>query len=143
MKMINEYQSYNVTTGRINSTLNIEDDNTHFYEENGETLIKGEGAGFKDYIDLTQSPPAITPRPAMPATQDKLIITADGNDAVTLSGLPEPCTVTIGGAVYDVPDGELEWATLMPTTYRIRVESFPYLNWEGEVTAVAGDIQAE
>jgi hypothetical protein len=96
-----------------------------------------------NYVNLTQSPPAITPRPSMPITQDRTTITADGDEVMTLSGLPIPCTVRIKGNVYDVPDGVLEWATLMPATYPITVEAFPYLNWEGEVTANASDVQTE
>jgi hypothetical protein len=95
------------------------------------------------YIDIAQSPPVAVLRPAPQIAQDKTEIIADGSDTVTLSSLPVPCVVTAGEARYDVPDGELEWATLMPATYRIRVEAFPYLDWESEVTAVAGDVQAD
>jgi hypothetical protein len=138
-----QYQSYEPQTGRIFRTLLIEPHMVELYEAEGETLFQGEGTGGIDYIDLTQSPPVITPRPAMQVTQNTTAITADGSDAMTLSGLPEPCTVTIGDTVYNVSDGALEWATLMPATYQIRVEAFPYLGWEGEVTAIAGDVQAE
>jgi alpha-D-ribose 1-methylphosphonate 5-triphosphate diphosphatase PhnM len=109
----------------------------------GEAFVIGSANLHTDYIDLAQSPPAITPRPSMRITQDTSTITADGADTMTLSGLPAPCTVTIGNTVYDVPDGELEWGTLMPATSQIKVESFPYLNWEGEVAAIAGDVQTE
>jgi hypothetical protein len=94
------------------------------------------------YIDLSGEAPEPRLRPAMPVSQDKTAIMADGEDAVALSGLPAPCKATIGSAEYDVEDGKLEWSTLMPATYPIRAEAFPYLDWKGEVAAVAGDVQA-
>jgi hypothetical protein len=89
-----------------------------------------------NYVDLTQSPPAVTPRPSMAVTQDKQSIAAGGTDAMTLSGLPVPCHVRIGTAGYGVTDGELEWSSLMPAVYEIEVTAFPYLDWRGEVEVV-------
>jgi hypothetical protein len=138
-----QYQSYEPISGRIRRTLNIEPHTAKYYEADGETLFQGEGSGFTDYIDLTRSPPAITPRPVMQIAQDKTTIAAGGGDTMTLHGLPVPCRVRIGSAVYEVPDGVLEWATPMPATYHIKVEAFPHLDWEGEVIAVAGNVNPE
>ncbi|MDR1471365.1 MAG: hypothetical protein LBS75_02485 [Synergistaceae bacterium] len=95
------------------------------------------------YIDLSGDEPTPRECPAMPVSQDKAEITADGEDFMSLAGLPEPCRVRIGSAEYDVPDGALEWSTVMPAAYKIEVEAFPYLTWEGEVRAVEGDVQTE
>jgi hypothetical protein len=86
-----------------------------------------------NYIDLSQSPPAVAPRPAMEIIQGKQSIAAGGTDAMTLSGLPVPCHVRIGSAEYGVTDGTLEWSSLMPAAYEIEVTAFPYLDWRGEV----------
>jgi hypothetical protein len=136
-----QYQSYNPDTGSILRTLNIEPHMTAYYENDGETLIQGEGSGFGNYVDIAQSPPVVRRRPTMDIHQDKTAITANGVDAITLSGLPSPCGVKIGGTEYNVTDGVLEWSTLMPAAYSIEIEAFPYLDWKGEAKAVASDIQ--
>jgi hypothetical protein len=94
------------------------------------------------YIDITQTPPVAVLRAVPQISQNKSTISAGGEETMTLRGLPPSCVVTIGDIRYDVPDSELEWGTLMPATYSVRVEAFPYLDWESEVTVVAGDIQA-
>jgi hypothetical protein len=101
------------------------------------SFVLGEGDSKTQYIDTTKSPPVIRARPAMAIRQSKTTIIADGVDSMTLSGLPVPCDVTIGNSAYHVEDGELEWGTLMPRVYEIRVNAFPYLEWSTEVTAIA------
>lgn len=105
--------------------------------------IAGSHSDTRDYIDVSGQNPQAKLRPIMQVHQGKTTITAHGDDLMTLSGLPKPSTVMVGAEAYNVPDGVLEWATLMPGTYRIRIEAWPYLDWESEVTAVAGSAQAE
>jgi hypothetical protein len=102
------------------------------------SYILGEGDSHTQYVDTTNALLTIRARPHMEAHPDKTTITADGEDTMTLSSLPISCTVTIGGTVYTVPDGVLEWSTLMPGEYPITISAFPYLDWEGKVTAIAG-----
>jgi hypothetical protein len=93
------------------------------------------------YIDLSGPTPEPRARPAMPVTQDKASIGV--NEPMTLAELPVPCRVTIGPATYDVPDGTLEWSSPMPATYKIKVEAFPYLDWEGEVKVVESGVHTD
>lgn len=130
---------YDENTGRISVC--------HYGEEetvklNAIYYVLGHYDSETHYIDLSGDNPEPRERPAMPVTQDKTEITADGEDFITLAGLPMPCRVHIGSAEYDVPDGALEWSALMPAAYKIKAEAFPYLDWEGEVRAVASDVQA-
>ena len=55
---------------------------------------------------------------------------------MTLSGLPIPCNISINGTAFDVKDGLLEMTTLLPGDYVIRAEAFPFVDWEGKVTAL-------
>ncbi len=50
-----------------------------------------------------------------------------------LWGLPIPCRVHVDELVYDVDDGELEWTTPVSGTHQVRVEAWPYLDWERPV----------
>lgn len=132
------FQSYNPATGRILYSGENTPEIVALLVERGESIIHGEGNDAAHYVDLKQPQPVIRPRPHQSAAQDKAELVADGKDVVVFSGLPVPCTVHIGEHRYVVEDGELEWGTLLPGTYRVRVEAFPYLDWETEVIAVAG-----
>ena len=110
-------------------------------EQENHAFILGEADIIMDYVDVSLSPPVIKRRLEMQITQSKTRILSNGADAMALSSLPIPAQVQINSETYNVPDGELEWGTVMPATYKITVRAFPYLDWEGEVTAVAGDTQ--
>lgn len=69
---------------------------------------------------------------------DKIEITADGSDATTLTGLPDPCTVLIDGEPQEVTGGTLEFSADTPGEYEVEVretEAFPAQAFSGTVTA--------
>ena len=47
----------------------------------------------------------------------------------TLSNLPVPCTILINGTPYECDSDIVELEFDQPTTYTIRVESWPYQDW--------------
>lgn len=49
---------------------------------------------------------------------------------LTLTGLPVPCTIYINGQSYECDSDTAELEFDQPTTYEIRVESWPYIDWE-------------
>lgn len=99
--------------------------------------VEGVYSAAEHYVDTKELRPAVRPRPKQETLQSKTSVVADGRDALVLSALPVPCVVQIGENRYEVDDGELEWSTLLPGAYYIRVEAFPYLDWESEVITVA------
>lgn len=99
--------------------------------------IEGAYSAAEYYVKRDGSLPTMHLRPKQETRQGKGSISADGKDAFVLSGLPVPCVVQIGEHRYEVEDGGLEWSTLMPGTYHIRVEAFPFLDWDAEVIAIA------
>ena len=120
-------------------TLNMESYMTRYYTQAGERLVEGKGDASEDYVDLSGDSPIIASRPNMRIEQSRKTVFADGRDAVLLAGLPVPCSVTVGEQAYEVPDGELEWSTLMPGNYKVRVSAWPFLDWESEVEALEGN----
>ena len=66
-----------------------------------------------------------TERPTSPVTLSGL----------TLQGVPAGSTLTINGESYEGVEGEVELEFPLPGTYRLRVECWPYRDWEGEVIA--------
>jgi len=72
----------------------------------------------------------------MPGSLDKTTLTADGIDTCVLSELVSECKVSVDKIDYIVTDGVFEFSTDLPGVYKIRVEAFPYLPKEWEVTAI-------
>jgi hypothetical protein len=56
-------------------------------------------------------------------------------DVVVFSDLPLPCIVDVRGMEYTVEDGVFKWGTFLAGVYPVKVTAFPYLDWEGAVTA--------
>lgn len=51
-------------------------------------------------------------------------------NGLTLTGLPIPCTIFINDQSYDCDSETVELEFDQPTLYTIRVESWPYIDWE-------------
>jgi len=82
----------------------------------------------------------VAKRLVMPIVYDKTEIFADTEDAITLTGLPDPCTVTYIGPGFtqdgEVTGGTAVFTTDTPGTHTVKVVAFPYLDWEGTFNAV-------
>lgn len=88
--------------------------------------------GSAHYYDLVSS---FLDRPEITATPNKLTILANGSDQFILTGLPEPCTVTVESATFTVTDGEFGFTTILAGAYTVTAEQFPYITKTWEVTA--------
>ena len=130
------YQIYDPVTGRIKYSAEVEPDIAEYMRDNGEALVEGDGGDITHYVDISVTPLKIMLRPTQETRQDKTHITPDGEDVVTLSGLPVPCCVMVDENEYEVNDGLFEWGTRRAGEYALRVVAFPFLDWEGAVTAV-------
>lgn len=109
-------------------------------ESEGCPFVLGSGDGTTHYVDVNAEPPALLPRPRMPVVQSAKQIPADGVTYVKLSGIPRGAEVFIAGESCVVGDGELEWASLLPGRFPITISLFPWLDWKGEVSVVAGPV---
>lgn len=84
-----------------------------------DAVVEGE-YGSQEFYILNGQP---TERPASPVTLSDL----------TLQGVPAGSTLTINGESYDA-EGDVELEFPLSGTYQLRVECWPYKDWEGEVT---------
>jgi hypothetical protein len=78
----------------------------------------------------------ILPRKPIEITPRTTTIEADGKDCLVLSDLPQPCTVTIQGAIragpITVEDGSLEISCDQPGLFRVVITADPeWVAWEG------------
>ena len=128
-----EYTKYNAKTGMITWVISADEG---MLTENDFPNIPGAYDSSTHFVDVEAAPPTIKERPPMKIRQNKTEIKADGADLVKFSKLPKPCKVQVNGEEYQVEDGVFEWGTRLPDVYVVRVVAFPFLDWEGTVTAV-------
>jgi hypothetical protein len=82
-------------------------------------FLVGKSDVFTEYVDLSQTPPVIAPRPSMS-------VSLDGS---TLKGVPAGALVRIGGVSYPADGTDIELAFDTPAARKIDVENFPYMDW--------------
>jgi hypothetical protein len=117
------WTEYNSTTGQIGGVhsgyQDAESVLSQIFMTGMDAVVEGEYDNRTHYI-LNGQP---TERPASPVTRTDL----------TLQGVPAGSTLTINGERYDA-EGDVELEFPLPGTYRLRVEAWPFKDWEGEVT---------
>lgn len=105
--------------------------------QEGEAILLGFGMDNVHYVDVAAgSEPVIVDRPAMEVVITRDTVAADGIETASLVGMPRPCLVRVESDVYEVPDGRLDISFDLPGVYKLRVEAFPYLPADFEVTAI-------
>lgn len=107
-------------TGRLGPTLGFCNQESADINLEGKMYVAGSPDPCCNYILDGQ----ITERPASPVTLFDL----------TLLAVPTGSTLWINGESY-AAEGDVELEFPLPGTYRLRVECWPYRDWEGEVTA--------
>lgn len=109
---------YNINSGKIQSLLQCPDSVLDLHYGVGENYIEitskhdAEGKWVVDGV--------LVDRPTMTPTVNGLIIT----------DLPIPCSLTTYGETYEIPDGEVTLSYDLAGEYEVKVEAFPYLDWE-------------
>lgn len=84
---------------------------------------------------------AVVARQSISPTVSKTQITSDGIDSTTISGLPDPCTVSISGPVSVAPTsvtgGSITITCNAPGAITVSVEADPtYVSWSTTINAV-------
>lgn len=75
-------------------------------------------------------------RPEQNTVVNKTEVIADGMDSIVFSNLPPDVLISIEEHMYEVEGDSAEITFDTPKTYKIRLEAFPYLPAEFEVTAL-------
>lgn len=92
-------------------------------------FVDGHHDGSKVYVNSGVP----TPRPIFTLTADKKTIKANGQEHITINGLPEGiCQAMIWGAVYDAweQEGDIQLTVNMPGSYTLRISQWPYQDSE-------------
>ncbi|MBB3265037.1 hypothetical protein FHW79_002657 [Azospirillum sp. OGB3] len=111
---------YDAATGRIlgvwtmpASLLDIQRDPFYPEEVNGAT----------HYIDVATG--QLLERPPLDLQVSKTELVADGEDVVTVTGVPGGCSVVTPAGHFIVDDGVVEFATIHKGSHRLFFDTFP------------------
>ena len=130
--------TYKEENGRIVGQFSCPSNVIHSQHMAGEDYLEASANIRLDYVNVETR--QVTPRPTLLTTFSKAEIAADTTDVTTLTDLPDPCTITYMGPginiTQEVTGGTAEFTTDTPGTHTVKVEAFPYLDWEGTFDAV-------
>lgn len=126
---------YDLVTGKISASVFTQEENLYANVPPGEDYILNDewpdAARF--YVDLTTL--TVIDRPEMPITVSAL--TFPVTSQLTVTGVPL-------GAIFYHPDGSniindgaIDWSTVSPDSYILRLELFPYIEEYWNVTVQA------
>lgn len=96
-------------------------------------LYVGVANDERQYIDIEADPIVAVDKTVLSADFDKLEVTADGVDYVTLETLPIPCVVSVDGVPFLVEDGSFELVLNTIGEYKIEVNHPKYFRKEWTV----------
>jgi hypothetical protein len=84
---------------------------------------------------------SITTRPTQTTALSKTTITANGIDAITIASAPSGTFTATNTVTRETVTGPISgtdtFSTTIPGIYKIKIESWPYLDFETIITAVA------
>lgn len=88
------------------------------------------------WVDTSGATPAVVQKTNMPYTINKTTMVADGVDQISITGLPNPVTVTWPDGIETVEtDGSVAFALTLAGEYMVKLEAVPYLTEVINVTA--------
>jgi hypothetical protein len=117
------YVVYESTTGRILKSGTCPPSMLGIKAKEGETALAGDGLDSTHYVDISADVPALTKKSEIPGF-DRTVVAADGVDAATITGLPNPTFVTLStGAGASVEDGTLALTFDTPGDYTVDLDA--------------------
>jgi hypothetical protein len=82
----------------------------------------------------------VTKRPLNEVILDKKILTADGVDSIVFSNVTKGLFKAVNAITGETVSGEIDvtdsFSTTVTGTYKIKIEAFPYLDFEATIEAI-------
>lgn len=125
---------YEIRSGRISRVVTAPESMIQDQAQAGESYVAGSANTLTQYVNTAKR--RVESRPTINGAVSKNPFVADGVDTSCISGLPQPCTVTLGGQRYWVEDGVFGFTTDVPGTFSLTVQAWPYLDAEFIVEAI-------
>jgi hypothetical protein len=134
LNLVSEAIIYNLT-GKILRTISAPPDMLLMQKQVGEFILYGTASNLTDCISQGE----VTPRQTQLTMIDKSSITANGIDLITITNAPSGTFTATNTATRETVTGPISgtdtFSTAIPGTYKIKIESWPYLDFEAEVVA--------
>lgn len=121
---MSDYTAVNPADGSILWSMHTNVPFESVTQQGTEIYIFGAYDGATQYYDMVNL--VILNRPIATIAADKLTMTADGVDKVTITGIPNPATCSEGLNSVSVTDGTLEYTTDTPGQHVLTFTMFPY-----------------
>lgn len=122
--------------GKILRTVSAPIEMIDAQKQENEFLIYGNSSIANQYVKDNQ----IIDKMVQNTTFDKLIVNADGVDVITINNAPSG-EITIYnsaakvGSISNISNNDT-FATTIPGIYKVKIEAFPYLDFETTVEAI-------
>jgi len=111
--------------GKIAYSVDGEEGNARRSCDEYQDIIEGEQAQVNShYVDV--STVTLTAKQALSLSLSKYVVSADGVDQITLSGLPDPFTLDVNGIPENVLGGTFIFTTSTPGFYMITADGPEY-----------------
>ncbi|MGQ2972076.1 MAG: hypothetical protein ACT6QM_06075 [Brevundimonas mediterranea] len=124
---------YPATGGQYTVEWPWTDGLTDFLDANGDTYALADVAAIDAvWLDVSGAEPVACVRCDGPWSASATDLTV-GED-FTITGLPAGATVRVGPESYGVDDGAFEFTSMVPASFTIQVELWPYLSSAYAVT---------
>jgi len=123
------------SNGRITRTVSAPPNMLIMQRQEGELILYGEADLLTDYIYQGE----VTLRTVQLTDINKPTLTADCLDTITITNAPSGTFTATNTATRETVTGPISgtdtFSTTVPGTYKIKIESWPYLDFEAEVVA--------
>ena len=136
--MITDITIYETQTGRILQSGNCGSDSVdaQVYDKEKYSLIELASNPYEDYIS---NDTYVIKRINQDTTLSKLTLIADGIDIITVSNCPNGLFTARNKITNEIIVGNISstdtFSTTILGTYQIKIESFPYLDFEATIEA--------
>lgn len=95
---------------------------------------------LNQYVVIQAGIPTILNKPTLRLRISKTVLIANGEDSVTIRGLPSPCEITFDRGepeeeVVEITGGSFSFTSENPGRYNLYIEVFPFLPYELEIIA--------
>lgn len=129
------YTIYNNNTGKILKNISCPAKLLSAqYDKSNNGVLEGTFDCERFYIDNKK----ITPRPELSISCGDLLI-ADGVSELAITALPLPSTLTYSGPGFEIKqeitENSVELTTTVVGEHKIKIEAWPYLDWEATFNA--------
>lgn len=104
-------------------------------QQEGIGLIPVEEFG-NHYIDVAKLPHVVVEQIPLPASWDRMVISADSGEVATLSIIPEGCVFSINDQLVTVTDGTLEVEADLVGTYTVQIRTPQYIRQRWKIEAI-------